>query len=64
MATPSDNAGVHIDNYTFYRKDREDVDGRGGGVGILVSNNLLCAPHIDPSPREADGLKFECTKNV
>ena len=59
VATLSDNAGVHIDNYTFHHKDRKDVNGRGGGVGIFVSNNLLCVPHIDLSPREAELLWVE-----
>ena len=55
-ATPSDDADLHIDNYTFYRKDREYVNGRGGGVGIFVSNNLLCVPRMDLSPRETELL--------
>ena len=59
MATLSDNACIHIDNYTFCCKDREDVNGRGGGVGIFVSNNLLCVPHMDLSPREAELLWVE-----
>ena len=58
-ATPSDDADLHIDNYTFYRKDREYVNGRVGGVGIFVSNNLLCVPRMDLSPREAELLWIE-----
>ena len=58
-ATPSDDAGLHIDNYTFYRKDREYVNGRGGGVGIFVSNNLLCVPTMDLPSREAEFLWVE-----
>ena len=58
-ATPSDDADLHIDNYKFYRKDREYVNGRGGGVGIFVSNNLLCDPRMDLSPREAELLWVE-----
>ena len=58
-ATPSDDANLHIDNYAFYRKDREYVNGRGGGVEIFVSNTLLCVPRMDLSPREAELLWVE-----
>ena len=58
-ATPSDDADLHIDNYTFYRKDRDNGNGRGGGVGIFVSDNLLCIPRMDLCPREAELLWVE-----
>nr|CAI5857268.1 unnamed protein product [Callosobruchus analis] len=30
---------VSVDGYSFYRKDR---DGRGGGIGVYISNEIKC----------------------
>ena len=34
-----DSTDLHIDSYTFYRKDRFNANNRGGGVGVFVTNN-------------------------
>ena len=56
-ATPSDDADLHIDNYTFYRKDRDNGNGR-----ILVLDNLLFIHRMDLSPRAAELLWVEIRK--
>lgn len=40
------NAGIKIDGYNFYGRKREGK--LGGGVGILVRNDILTktAPHV------------------
>ena len=57
--TETDDADLHVDNYTFYRKDRNNGNGRGGGVRIFISDNLLCIPGMDLCPREAELLWVE-----
>ena len=39
------NTGVHFENYTYFGKNREDKF--GGGIGILIKNELknISAPH-------------------
>ena len=35
LDTSSDDADLKVENYIFYRKDRENGNGRGGGVGFF-----------------------------
>ena len=60
-ATPSDDADLYIDNYTFIVRTAITVMA-GGGVGIFVSDNLIFIHRMDLSPRAAELLWVEIRK--
>ena len=51
-----DSTDLHIDNYTFYRKDRFNANNKGGGVGVFVTNNLLCLQRADLATNDIELL--------
>ena len=65
-ATPSDDGDLHIDNYTFYRKDRDNGNGRGAVKGF--SSQTTCFVYLAWTLVQEllnfYGLKFEPTRNV
>ena len=63
LDTSSDDADLKVRNYTFYRKDRDNGNSRGGGVSFSVSNNLHCTPRLDLSPNDAELLWVETQTN-
>ena len=58
-----DSTDLHIDNYTFYRKDRFKANNRGGGVGVFVTNNLLCLQRADLATNDIELLWLELHTN-
>ena len=56
LLTLSDDANLRVENYTFYRKDRNDGNSRGGGVGFIIADNLHCNVRFDLSPNNAELL--------
>ncbi|MEW8091294.1 MAG: endonuclease/exonuclease/phosphatase family protein, partial [Candidatus Thiodiazotropha endolucinida] len=58
-----DSTDLHIDNYTFYRKDRFNANNRGGGVGVFVTNNLLCLQRADLATNDIELLWLELHTN-
>ena len=57
--TLSDDADLRVENYTFYRKDRNNGNSRGGGVGFFITDNLNCNVRLDLSPNNAELLWLE-----
>ena len=49
--------------YTFYRKDRNNGNSRGGGVGFFIADNLHCKVRFDLSPNNAELLWLEIKTN-
>ena len=58
-----DSTDLHIDNYTFYRKDHFNANNRGGGVGVFVTNNLLCLQRADLATNDTELLWLELHTN-
>ncbi|MEW8548197.1 MAG: endonuclease/exonuclease/phosphatase family protein, partial [Candidatus Thiodiazotropha sp.] len=58
-----DNSDLQIDDYTFYRKDRLNANNRGGGVGVYVTNNLLCIQRPDLATDDIELLWIEIRTN-
>ena len=58
-----DSTDLHIDNYTFYRKDRFNANKRGGGVGVFVTNNLLCLQRAYLATNDIELLWLELHTN-
>lgn len=58
-----DGTDLHIDNYTFYRKDRFKAESRSGGVGVFVTNNLLCLQRADLATNDIELLWLELRTN-
>ena len=61
--TLNDDADLRIENYTFYRKDRNNGNSRGGGVGFFIADNLHCKVRLDLSPNNAELLWLEIKTN-
>ena len=59
--TLSNDADLIVENYTFYRKDRNN--GRGGGVGFYVADSLHCSVRSDLAPNDAELLWLEIETN-
>ena len=59
--TLSNDADLIVENYTFYRKDRNN--GRGGGVGVSVADSLHCSVRSDLAPNDAELLWLEIETN-
>ena len=58
-----DSTDLHIDNYTFYRKDRFNANNKGGGVGVFVTNNFLCLQRADLATNDIELLWLELHTN-
>ena len=61
--TLNDDADLRIKNYTFYRKDRNNGNSRGGGVGFFIADNLYSKVRLDLSPNNAELLWLEIKTN-
>ena len=63
--TLNDDADLRIENYTFYRKDRNNGNSRGGGVGFFIADNLIakCALICHQITWNFYGSKSRQTKN-
>ena len=49
--TLSDDTDLKVENYTFYRKDRNNgkCNSRGGVVGFFITDNLNCRLDLSPN---------------
>ena len=61
--TLNDDADLRFENYTFYRKDRNNGNSRGGGVGFFIADNLHGKVRLDLSPNNAELLWLEIKTN-
>ena len=59
----SGDAALRVENYTFYPKDRNNGNSRGGGVGFFITDNLSCNVCLDLSPNNAELLWLEIKTN-
>ena len=59
----NESSDLYLPNYTIFRKNRQILNSRGGGVAFYVSNNIKAVPRLDLSSDTIELLWLEITTN-